>query len=307
MTTVLPENWQEHCEPIEIDTADRVAWLNARREGFGGSDTYTLLGLKTYSTPADIVLSKLREYKRDSEGNDATYWGTTLETVVASEFERRSGMDVTELPRILRSKRYPWLLATIDRVVWEDGGWATILECKTGGYFRKDEWDGGIPDWVKAQVHHYMLVTGVRHAYVAALIGGQHFYNIRLEFDDALGNRILTVTRGAAETVNAVKAGSVGLDQVDEVMAKQVALIQPHRLVGVGVELGDTGLELVGEHMSALEEYRVAKRNLDGSQKALFDALGPGTIGLRDGREIYRREKKGRYFSVVLPEYDDLE
>ena len=307
MTNDLPVNWTDHCEVVDVDTANKVEWLNARRAGFGGSDTYTLLGLKTYQSPADIILSKLREYKRDSEGNDATYWGTTLESVVATEFSRRSGLDVTELPTILRSKTYPWLQATVDRVVWESPDRGTILECKTGGYFRKDEWEVGVPEWVEAQVHHYMLVTGVDHAFVGALIGGQHYYHYRLELNHKLADRILAVTEAANSMLLDVKRGLVTFDGVDEAIKRHLPLVQNHSLPGVGIELGEDGLMMVGEHMEALEEYRGAKRRLDTSQKTMFEALGPCTIGFMNGQEIYRRAQKGRYYSVILPSYDDLE
>ena len=72
-----------------------------------------------------------------------------------------------------RSKKYPWMLADVDRLVaGEDAG----LECKTASAYSADKWaDGNIPLHYVMQCYHYMAVTGKRSWYIAAVILGKGF------------------------------------------------------------------------------------------------------------------------------------
>ena len=72
------------------------------------------------------------------------------------------------------------MYADVDRlIVGEDAG----LECKTVSAYHADKWkDGAIPEHYLIQCFHYMIVTGKRAWYIAAVILGQGFV-----FKDPLG------------------------------------------------------------------------------------------------------------------------
>lgn len=74
------------------------------------------------------------------------------------------------------------MLADVDRlVVGEDAG----LECKTASAYSADKWkDGNIPLHYIIQCVHYMIVTGRKTWYLAAVILGKDFICRKLTWDD---------------------------------------------------------------------------------------------------------------------------
>lgn len=90
-----------------------------------------------------------------------------------------------------RSKEHPFMIADVDRlIVGEDAG----LECKTSSAYNADKWaDGNIPLHYVMQCYHYMAVTGKRVWYIAAVILGREFTYRRLEWDDDLIERLISI------------------------------------------------------------------------------------------------------------------
>lgn len=166
--------FEECADPIPVPD-DRLEWLEIRRSGIGGSDAATLMGHDDHNGPLVIFESKVFPVD-DTEAREpeAAYWGHRLEDIVADEFQNRTGFFVRPSGFMYRSKRWPWMLATVDRIVTEDSG-VSILECKCRSSFVRKQWDEGVPAGIKDQCYHYMAVTGVSRVWVAALIGGNHF------------------------------------------------------------------------------------------------------------------------------------
>lgn len=170
-------------------------WLGRRKFGIGGSDAAAILGLNKYATPYTVWLEKTNRAEPDDlSDNEKVYWGTVLEPVIADEFARRNPeFDVLEPGAMYQSVEYPWMLASVDRVIYEQPGnpeddnpWEPvgILEIKTCGERMRPEWEDGVPDYYLAQVNHYLAVTGYQFAYVAVLIAGQEYREYRIERDD---------------------------------------------------------------------------------------------------------------------------
>ncbi len=107
-------------------------------------------------------------------GNEFTHFGSILESVVKEEFTRRTGLKVRAKNAILQSDDYPFMLADLDGTINEDGE-HVIFEAKTASAYKKNEWEYGVPEEYVFQLQHYMAVTGMRKAYIAALIGGNSF------------------------------------------------------------------------------------------------------------------------------------
>lgn len=201
-------------------TNERVEWLKARRSGIGGSDVAACLGLNPWRTPVQVWEDKTGRAEHSVQSENA-YWGTMLENLVAKEFEKRLGMKVQRVNRILRDGENGWMIANIDRAiinpdisgnvrVIEDadkiaasGGRRittnAILECKTAHAFTASDWgdtqeyeiatgelvsEHKIPIHYETQVQWYLGVTGASVCYVAVLIGGSDFRVYRIERDE---------------------------------------------------------------------------------------------------------------------------
>ena len=152
---------------------DRDAWLDVRSHGIGGSDASIIVGLNPWRSLVSLWMEKTGQMEpADLSDNEKVYWGTQLEDMVAREFSKRTGKEVHR-KGVLQSEEYPFLLASVDRVVvGENAG----LECKTASGYMAKEWEGDeIPDAYFVQCQHYMLVTGAERWYIAVLIGGNKF------------------------------------------------------------------------------------------------------------------------------------
>lgn len=179
------------------DERIREQWLNARKQGIGGSDASAILGLNDYATPYTVWLEKTgRTESADLSDNEKVYWGNVLEDVIAQEFAKRHPEYVVKEPgAMFASMEYPFMLASVDRLLYSVDGDeviqyieaepSAVLEIKTCGERRRADWDDGVPPYYLAQVMHYMAVTGLDTAYVAVLIGGQEYREYEIKRDES--------------------------------------------------------------------------------------------------------------------------
>lgn len=161
-------------------------WVEARKNGIGGSDVASIMGLNKYSSPLNVWLIKTgREESPDLSDKEAVEWGNRLEDVVADKFaDEHPELKVYRRNATLVSIERPWAFANLDRWVTDGKGNVGILEVKTVGMRRSADWDDGVPLYYLTQVNHYMSVTGYQYAWVAVLIGGQEFREYYIERDE---------------------------------------------------------------------------------------------------------------------------
>lgn len=181
-TDLLKQPPRRLCSTLGMSEAD---WLAQRARGLGGSDAATVCGVNPWKTPFALWMEKTnRQAPPDLSDSESVHFGKMLESVVADEFERRSGLKVQRRNAIFQSAAYPWMLADVDRaVVGQNAG----LECKTTSAYNGDAWESGrVPDNYMLQVQHYMAVMGWEACYIACLIGGQRFVWDRIERDEAI-------------------------------------------------------------------------------------------------------------------------
>lgn len=174
-----------------VNNLTNAEWLEIRKEGIGGSDTATILGLNSYKSAYELWLEKTGQIESsDLSDNEAVHFGNVLEDVVAAEFSKRTGLKVQRNNFVLAHPEHDYLRANIDR---EIVGSPVILECKTTSLFNADKWENEkVPANYIIQVQHYMAVMGYEAAYVAVLIGGQKFKYVEIERHDAIIAEIIT-------------------------------------------------------------------------------------------------------------------
>jgi len=144
-----------------------------RRTGLGGSDMAAVLGIDPYKGPLDVWMNKIGHAPPDDlSDNDAVWFGKNAETLVASYFTRRTGIDVRAVHQTQRHPEHDFLMAHPDRrIVGASAG----LEIKTANWRMREHWgDEGtdeIPENYLAQCHHYMMVMDWERMHVACLMG----------------------------------------------------------------------------------------------------------------------------------------
>ena len=177
-------------EKISLSGVDNTGWLRLRKSGIGGSDAGAICGVNPFSSAMKVFKDKTSE-EIEEQDNEAIRIGHDLEDYVAQRFMEATGLKVRKSNFMYRSKEHPFMIADVDRlVVGEDAG----LECKTASAYNADKWaDGDIPLHYVMQCYHYMAVTGKKVWYIAAVILGREFTYRKLEWDDELIDRLISI------------------------------------------------------------------------------------------------------------------
>lgn len=166
---------------VSTKNLSREEWLSVRGQGIGSSDAAVAVGISPYKSPLELWLEKTeRQAAADISANDAVFWGTTLEHIIANVYAQRTGTKVRRLNAVLQHPVHKFLLANLDRIVQHPTDGSGILEVKTAGVNSAKFWEEGVPDSYQCQVLHQLAVTGKPWCDVAVLIGGQDFRVYRI-------------------------------------------------------------------------------------------------------------------------------
>jgi putative phage-type endonuclease len=170
---------------VSTKDMDRETWLSVRGGGIGSSDAAAAVGLSSYKSPLELWMEKTgRQSAPDLAANDAVFWGTLLEPIIAQVYADKTGAKVRRLNAVLQHPEQSFMLANLDRVVQHPTDGSGILEVKTAGFRSAAFWELGVPAGYQCQVLHQLAVTGKPWADVAVLIGGQDFRVYRVLRDD---------------------------------------------------------------------------------------------------------------------------
>lgn len=185
---------------VNTQQMDRDTWLAVRQSGIGSSDAAAAVGLNPYKSQLELWMDKTgrlsdaqeSDSQQMDEDNGPLFWGTVLEPIVAEHYAKRTGHKVRRVNAVLQHKDYPWMLANLDREV-AGSNEVQILECKTAGINGAKLWRDGVPEYVQLQVMHQLAVTGQEAADVAVLVGGNELRIFRLQRDEVLIERLITL------------------------------------------------------------------------------------------------------------------
>ena len=179
---------------VKTVNMSRADWLRYRTMGIGGSDVSVIAGINPYKSAYQLWLEKTGQTEPAESENEYTHFGTVLEPVIRREFMERTGLKVRQKHMLLQSEEHPFMLANLDGVVKVNGEMC-IFEAKTASAYKLDEWQSGIPPEYMLQVQHYMAVTDTKKAYIAALIGGNHFLYKLIERDNEIISKIIAMEK----------------------------------------------------------------------------------------------------------------
>jgi putative phage-type endonuclease len=173
----------------EFPTKD--AWLKGRRHGIGASEASAVLGLNPWKSALQLYAEKLEIAEPDAAESEAMEWGLLLEPVIAERYAgvTRRQLAPVEPMTIYRSRRHPFMTATFDRLIIGDPRGLGVLQIKTAGAFKAEDWEDEPPVYYQVQTQQEMAIAGATWGSLAVLIGGQRFRY----FDLARNDRFLSV------------------------------------------------------------------------------------------------------------------
>lgn len=301
----LASEFAPHCEVV-ADARDREGWLAERRKMLTASDLASVLGLSPWKPAVEIYAQKHDPSKPPPDEVDQTeamYLGTRLEPWLAMELEHETQCPVDGGRVLLRSKRWPWLGATLDREIVATGGplLATLgkalrgargaAELKASGAYA-EKWSspgpdgepGIVPVIYRPQILGQLAVTGAPFSVMGALFGG------RLAF------RWAAIERDDEEIAELVgKCGQWWIDHVladvppmpdgSERASQVIASLYPE--LGGRIVLGDATLADVQIALRAKRQAKALAKEAAEAEQRIKMALGSATAAtLPDGTEV---------------------
>lgn len=184
---------------VKTKELSRSEWLKYRTKGIGGSDVSIIAGINPFKSVHQLWLEKTGQIEPEEQGSEYTHFGTLLEPIVRKEFTERTGIKVRQKHMLLQSEEYPFMFADLDGVINEDGEMC-IFEAKTASAYKQETWEEGVPAPYILQVQHYMAVTGAKKTYIAALVGGNHFFWHEILRDEEMIGKIIAMEKYFWET-----------------------------------------------------------------------------------------------------------
>ncbi len=270
-------------ELISTEGMSHEEWLSWRDKGLGGSDAAVLCGLNRYKSPMELWLEKTGQ-QEPKEAGEAAYWGTIMETIIKAEFNRRTGLDVAPVQAILQHQQYAFMLANLDGLVVDPIHGKGIFEAKTANVFLAPQFEQDIPEMYQAQVHHYLALTGLSHAYVAVLIGGNAFKYFHIRRNDEVINLLIQLEKNFWE--NHVLANVP--PELDGTKASSELLKQlyPEGRPNTHLELPEEAMSMIEEFEQAKDDEAEATERKEAMANKLKEMLGENEIGVVNGRSV---------------------
>lgn len=204
---------------LTFDT--REAWLQARRNIIGASDSAGIFGVG-YATQSPLTIWQSKVDPLDDEDEtERLAVGRMIEPSLRDIFSYKTGLKVDYSgPFTLHvHPDYPWLGASLDGETTDDDGPA-VVELKNVDAFLLREWQDEPPLKFQIQANQQMFVRGVDTAYIFGLIGGNKPVVKKIHRDDAfiqsmlphlekfwsyVVNREMPPVDGSAATTAAIK------------------------------------------------------------------------------------------------------
>ena len=257
-------------------------WLEWRKKGIGGSDASVVCGISRYKSPVELWMDKTDQIQ-STEAGEAAYWGTLLESVVRTEFSKRTGIEVQCVNQLLQSEEHPFMLANLDGICEHPEYGTCIFEAKTASAYKSGEWDDAIPDEYQLQIQHYMAVTGYRGAYIAVLIGGNTFRWKFIERDEELISMLTELERNFW---NHVRNNTPPPLDGSDASAKFLAERFPDSIPKSQITLPDNAAELLEQYDTACEQLTIATEKKQRAENLLKEMMGNHEIGTAGDRII---------------------
>lgn len=147
---------------------NREQFLLDRKQGIGGSDCAALLGVSPWVTPLDVYNDKTSPELLIEEENEDLQRGIRAEKYILQEYAERNEVRLDiNVPTII-DKQYPFMRANIDAMV---AGGNVVVEAKSTKA-PISAWEKGIPEYYKAQVAYYAMLTDAEYVEVPVLFSG---------------------------------------------------------------------------------------------------------------------------------------
>lgn len=261
---------------------EKREWLKWRTMGIGGSDVSIIAGVNPYRSIFQLWQEKTGQVELEEKETEFTHFGSILEPIVKREFTRRTGLKVRNRYVIFQNENYPFMLADLDGIVYENKKMC-IFEAKTASAYKKEVWEEGVPVEYLYQIQHYMAVTGAEKTYIAALVGGNCFLYHEVYRDDEMIHKIIEMEKEF--WVNCVLKGNP--PKADGSLATTEYLNTVYRESnGKSIELPSEALLLFEQYDTLSAQIQKLKKEKDTVMNQMKDYLKDNENGIVGNRQV---------------------
>ena len=267
---------------VKTGNLTREEWLKWRTKGIGGSDVSVITGINKFRSVFQLWLEKTGQVIPEESENNFTHFGNVLEPIVKKEFMKVTGLKVRAKKMLLQSDEYPFMIADLDGVIYEDGEMC-IFEAKTASAYKEEVWEHGVPEEYQLQVQHYMAVTGAKKTYIAALVGGNSFFYHVVERDEELISLIIKMEKRFWEenVLQNIEPMADGSQATTEFINQKYGVSN-----GNSIELPQEALSLCQQYDQITEKMDVLKEQKDKVANQLKNYLKDNEIGVVGERKV---------------------
>lgn len=231
-------------------------WYEFRKNGIGGSEVGTVLGLNDYTSAVILYYEKLGLRDPRKEQNEPMFWGSQLEDEIAEKWQYWDGTTegmiahynnnsiVRQCRKVngyITNPKYPHLFASVDRLMNISGGFRMdegragealteegILECKQLSHWAAQKWESGVPIYYLTQVQDYQMILETDYAEIAILKDGNKFECFPVPASESTQQYILNHTTDfwynrivpAKEAVEQFRLGNMSEQEMDTIVQK---------------------------------------------------------------------------------------
>ncbi|MCC8052093.1 MAG: hypothetical protein LIP10_15880 [Clostridiales bacterium] len=152
---------------------------------------------------------------------------------------------------------------------------------ETPSAYKQEIREDGTPAAYILQVQHYMAVTGAKKTYIAALVGGNHFYIREIERDEEMIGKIIAMEKYFWEThvLGGVEPVPDGSDATTDYFNRRFS-----KSNGTTIELPDEALHVCEEYdriSKKMKQLETAKAAAANQLKSYLKEAETGTVGDR--------------------------
>lgn len=282
--------------PIAAPLTDE--WHAARKTGFGASEASGVCGLSGYGQPLKIYLEKTGQIEPEDE-NDAMRLGKLLESVIESEFVRRTGIKVIESPMgLYRSADNPFMLATPDAdLETRDLGEWKAMNFRRAAELGEQDSDNLPDDWV-CQCQQQMHVMDRQRVHVAVLIDGRTLKTYQVERNDRLIEGIIEAERELWQRIENRDPPEPNWEhsRTPQLIREMYGIVE----AGDAIELSEEAARWWQCRKALMETIRENKEEADVLKSQVMHEIGnaPGGILPGTGKMVRRKEMTRKGYTV---------
>lgn len=200
-----------------LEGVSHEQWLELRNNSIGGSEAPAICGLSEWNSQYEIWENKIGLRKEEKKINASMFSGMLFEDPIRNAFRhwefidnddekqtlaqirmrenfmnKRVLREVSKPNAIYYSKQYPFIHANLDGLVNENGE-EVLVEVKSIGQWTLKKYKTLLPPYHIVQLHHYMIVTGIRKAYLLVYVmdGTGAYLVYKFDYDEQLGQKII--------------------------------------------------------------------------------------------------------------------